>query len=61
MSGDKHALTRTSPKGEPFLGICTKCGKTDLPPEAVWETCPNPSGVTESVTVVRAVSGAWDA
>jgi len=25
-----HSLERTSPKGTPFIGTCTKCGRSNL-------------------------------
>jgi hypothetical protein len=43
-----HALLRTSPKEEPFLGYCVKCGKPDLPMTAVREPCRNTARLTES-------------
>jgi hypothetical protein len=45
---DMHALIRTSPKEEPFLGYCVKCGKPDLPMTAVREPCRNTARLTES-------------
>lgn len=38
----RHALVRTSPKGELFRGRCVQCGATDLRPSA--DVCPNPEG-----------------
>lgn len=54
---DTHALERTSPKGGPFVGYCTKCGKTGLPISAVHDECPNPSGITQTQAILSAVEG----
>lgn len=35
-----HAVIRTSPKGGPFLGRCSKCGKPELRMSAALEDCP---------------------
>lgn len=37
---NSHSLKRTSPTGEDFVGVCTKCGKTGLHLEAMSEECP---------------------
>jgi hypothetical protein len=52
---DKHALERTSPKGTPFIGYCTKCGKPDLTFDAINEDCANPSGMTDGDALLLAV------
>ena len=41
-----HALTRTSPKGGPFIGTCTKCGMTDIPLSRMKEECSNPANLS---------------
>ena len=52
-----HSLERTSPKGDrPFVGRCRKCGKTDLPINAVFEECPNPSGTTAAQDILDALA-----
>jgi hypothetical protein len=53
----RHALVRTSPKGSPFLGTCTQCGKTGLPSRAVGQACINPANLSESDAVVLAIEG----
>jgi hypothetical protein len=53
----KHPLVRrTSPKGQPFLGTCATCGKTDIPFEAVSvEECKNPT-MTYEQAILTALS-----
>lgn len=55
--GDGHALERTSPKGGPFFGTCTKCGITDLPMSAVGKPCANPANITEDEALILAIKG----
>jgi len=50
-----HALERTSPKGEKFLGFCTKCGREDLPIAAMNEECVNPANLTDGDAIMIAV------
>lgn len=35
-----HALERTSPKRQDFVGRCIKCGKEHLPINAASQDCP---------------------
>jgi hypothetical protein len=42
-----HSLTRTSPKGGPFIGTCTKCGTPDIPLAKMHEHCPNPANLSD--------------
>lgn len=35
-----HAVIRTSPKGGPFIGQCSKCGQGGLRMSAALEDCP---------------------
>jgi len=58
---DTHALVRTNPKGETFIGRCIKCGKTDLPSRAALEECPNPSGITQGGALLSVIEGNEDA
>jgi len=53
----KHSLERTSPKGGPFIGTCTLCGKTDLPIGAATQDCENVRGLTQDEAVVEAITG----
>lgn len=42
-----HSLERTSPKGGPFIGRCTKCGATDIPLGRMHEHCVNPANISD--------------
>lgn len=48
---DNHALVRTSPKGQKFIGRCVKCGKDGL---SMMDTTPciNPSGMSDSEALI---------
>lgn len=53
-----HALSRTSPKGGPFIGTCMKCGKTGLTLEQVRrEECQNPAGMSGEEVLRHAILG----
>lgn len=54
---EAHALTRTSPKGGPFIGTCMKCGTKDLPLSRMHEQCVNPAGLTQEETLLLAIKG----
>lgn len=43
-----HSLERTSPKGGPFIGRCTKCGMTDIPLSRMHEDCANPANLSDT-------------
>lgn len=45
-----HALSRTSPKGQPFIGVCMKCGIPGLALKDVVTPCVNPAGLDASET-----------
>lgn len=51
MTQETHALERTSPKGQPFVGVCIKCGATGLPITAARQKCENPANLTQSETL----------
>lgn len=57
MASPTHALNRTSPKGEKFLGTCMKCGRTNLPISAVNEPCENIAGMSEEDALLLAIEG----
>lgn len=43
----QHAVNRTSPKGQPFLGTCSLCGQTGMSiMQAMQTECPNQRGLT---------------
>lgn len=50
-----HALVRTSPKGEVFLGTCTQCGTQNLPRRAALETCPNQRGLSQDEALIETI------
>jgi hypothetical protein len=50
-----HSLQRTSPKGQPFVGTCTKCGMTDIPLSKMREECANPANLTQEEALVIAI------
>lgn len=51
---DTHILIRTSPKGGPFIGYCTKCGAQNLPVFAMGKACPVK---TTDAAVIAAIVG----
>lgn len=58
MSNNKaryHALTRTSPQGQPFIGRCMLCGLENLAPDALRQHCDNPAGTSEDDALIQAV------
>jgi hypothetical protein len=54
---DIHALERSNAKGQPFVGYCTKCGKTGLTFADMREPCANPAGETAEDAVINAIMG----
>ena len=50
-----HALTRTSPKGGPFIGRCFRCGVENLPAEAVHWPCENIANLTNDEVLLHAI------
>lgn len=51
-----HSVERTSPKGQPFVGTCMKCGQTGLTmARAMSEECENPSQMTDDEALVAAI------
>ena len=63
MSGDKaenraaHALERTSPKGELFVGTCWKCGRAGLSSPFDAPECDNLLGTTADEDPLIAIEG----
>lgn len=53
---DIHALVRTSPKGGPFVGTCTKCGIQNLTLMQASEECVNPAGLTGDETLLATLN-----
>lgn len=57
---DRHALTRTSPKGkgQPFIGTCIKCGIKGISLDEVSRSeCVNPAGLNNAETLTLAIKG----
>lgn len=50
-----HALSRTSPKGGPFIGTCTKCGMQNIPLTRMHEPCSNPANLTNGEALSVAI------
>jgi len=51
-----HAVHRTSPMGEPFVGTCSKCGKRGITlSQSAQEECPNVCGTTPEQDLVEAI------
>ncbi len=55
-----HALKRTSPKGQPFIGVCVKCGKDNLPSSAALQPCPCDDLVSDSAALIGLVKTGAD-
>lgn len=51
-----HAIERTSPKGGPFIGTCTKCGAEHLPMSAVHQDCPADDIVSDETALLDIIS-----
>ena len=54
---EMHALRRTNPKGQPFVGTCMKCGKSGLTMNDMNKPCPNTLGLPNEVAVMKEVYG----
>lgn len=52
-----HALERTSPKGQKFVGYCTKCGKENLSLASMPEPCPADRLDSDEAALIRAIEG----
>ena len=52
-----HALNRTSPKGQPFVGTCSQCGKQGVTIKQMrTEECPNIRGISEDQALLEALN-----
>lgn len=51
-----HALERTSPLGERFIGTCIQCGKTSLTIGQMGEQCDNLRGLTQDQALLEVLS-----
>lgn len=52
-----HSLERTSPKGGPFIGTCTKCGQKNLTFKQLHDECVNPANITDAEALSLALRG----
>lgn len=52
-----HALERTNPFGERFIGRCRLCGKEGLTSGAALEPCDNPRGLNQAEALIEAIEG----
>lgn len=50
-----HAIERTSPKGQPFIGTCRLCGTPNLPAKAALDECPNQRGLTAEEALIETI------
>lgn len=51
----QHALRRTSPKGQSFVGVCTKCGRENLTLADMENECANVRNVTDEQALSEAL------
>lgn len=52
---EQHALRRTSPKGGPFVGVCTRCGKENVTLDQIAEECPNIRGISSDDALIELI------
>lgn len=52
-----HAIERTSPFGQKFIGTCYQCRLSGLPMSAALEVCENIAGLTEEESMAMAIEG----
>ncbi len=50
-----HSITRTSPKGEAFVGTCSLCGQANLTIRDMRTKCTNQRGMTESDALIETI------
>jgi hypothetical protein len=53
----RHITTRTSPKGQDYLGTCRMCGANNLTIEQTNAECPGGRGVTVDDALAEALTG----
>lgn len=52
-----HCLTRTSPMGGPFLGMCIQCGIENLSGAAANQPCSNPRQLSSDDALIEVIDG----
>ena len=50
-----HAVARTSPYGESFIGTCINCGQEGLDLAASLDECPNHAGRSDDESVLALI------
>lgn len=50
-----HALERTNPKGQPFVGYCIKCGAQGLRMSAALDPCPADDLMSDEAALVELI------
>lgn len=57
-----HAIMRTSPKGEAFVGTCRLCGQDNLKMEDARKECSNVRGLTQEEALLEVIDNKtnWD-
>lgn len=51
-----HAIIRTSPKGEKFIGQCTKCGAEGLRMIDIQKPCPCDNIVSDEMAILDVIN-----
>lgn len=52
-----HAIERTSPIGDDFVGRCWQCGQEGLSAFDATKECPNTNEITHIESLLRAIDG----
>ena len=50
-----HAINRTSPKGQKFVGTCMRCGRSGLTLADMNKRCENIAGMSEEEALLNAI------
>lgn len=53
MPAAKHAIRRTSPKGQDFVGTCVLCGTAGLAFVDASRECPNQRGISAEEALIE--------
>ena len=56
-----HAIERTSPKGQKFIGQCIKCGQTGLGLSAALAPCPADELMSDEAALLHLLKDNLDA
>lgn len=55
---ETHAIIRTSPTGQPFVGTCSLCGQTGLRMRDMEQPCFNMRGLSDDEAVIETIENA---